>query len=112
MAVAKDGTLYFADAGNNRIRAISPWGTIRTVAGDGNFGWVGSGASALAASLGGPAAVTIGPDHRLYIAVADSSEVLRLSRDGTLTKIAGVRRYAGLYGIGGPATEASADGPS
>ncbi|MGV8040008.1 MAG: hypothetical protein AB2L07_08010 [Thermoanaerobaculaceae bacterium] len=35
LAYGLDGTLYFADAGNNRIRAISPRGTIRTVAGNG-----------------------------------------------------------------------------
>ena len=35
MAVAPDGTLYFADAGNSRVRAILPDGTITTIAGNG-----------------------------------------------------------------------------
>jgi sugar lactone lactonase YvrE len=111
MTVASDGTLYFADSGNNRVRAISPRGIIRTVAGNGKLGWVESGTAARAATLGEPAAVTIGRDGRLYIASESWGEVLRLAPDGTLTKVAGVQGPEGVYGIGGPATRASADGP-
>ena len=35
IVIANDGTLYIADSGNDRVRAVSPDGTIRTVAGDG-----------------------------------------------------------------------------
>ncbi len=38
VAVAPDGTIYFGDAGNFRIRKVSPSGTISTVAGDGTPG--------------------------------------------------------------------------
>jgi hypothetical protein len=111
MIVAHDGTLYFADEGNNRVRAISPKGIIRTVAGSGRFGWVQSGTHALAAALAGPAAVALGRDGRLYVAAAGWGEVLRLGPGGTLVKVAGIRGPAGIYGIGRPATRASADGP-
>jgi sugar lactone lactonase YvrE len=111
MTFAAGGTLYFADSMNNRVRAISPDGTIRTVAGTGKDGWVESGTPAADADIGAPADVTFSPDHRLYVAVAGRSEILRLDPDRRLVRVTGVRRAAGVYGVGRPATRASADGP-
>jgi len=111
MAVGHDGTLYVADSGNNRVRAVSPDGVIRTMVGSGKYGWVETGTPALAARLGGPEDVVVGPDGRLYIAAASWGEILRLTARGTLTRIAGIRSREGVYGIGGPAVKASADGP-
>ncbi|MCW2976061.1 MAG: repeat protein [Actinomycetia bacterium] len=108
MAVAADGSLYFADTGNNRVRKVSPQGIITTVAGNGGLGWTPNRGRALAVAVSSPTAVAFGPDGRLLIATGD--EVLRLEHDGSLTRVAGIRKYAGVYGIGGPATKASADG--
>jgi hypothetical protein len=115
-----DGTLYIADYGNGRIRAVSPAGIITTIAGNGGQGaWVADGTPALEASLQ-PTAVAFGPDALMY--VADGEEVLRLGPNGsgrnhpnsgwTFTRVLGenTNDYAGLYGIGGPARAASADG--
>jgi sugar lactone lactonase YvrE len=112
MTVLRDGTLVFADSRSNRVRAISANGTIRTVAGDGRFGWVASGAAARAAPLGSPAAVTLGPAGRLYVALAGANEIVRLEGNGTLTRIAGNRRHAGIYGVGREAVAASPSGPN
>jgi hypothetical protein len=112
MAVATDGTLFFADQGNNRVRAISPAGRISTVAGDGRFGWVKTGTPARRSSLGNPAAVAFGSGGRLYIAAEGSNEILRLNRNGTLTRIAGNDRLEGVVGVGRPALNGSPDGPS
>jgi len=110
MAFSPSGTLYFADSGNNRIRAISPSGIITTVVGDGQQGgWVPDGTPALQAELLGPLAVTFSPSGQLYI--ADGMQVLRLSTDGTLSYVLGSDSDAqGSYGAGGPAVDASADG--
>ena len=115
-----DGTLYIADYGNGRIRAVSSAGIITTVAGNGGqAAWVADGTPALEASLR-PSAMSFGPDALMY--VADDQEVLRLepngsttnhpSSDWTFTRVLGenTNEYAGLYGIGGPARSASADG--
>ncbi len=114
MAVAPDGTLYFADDGNFRIRAVSPAGTITTVAGDGQSGngYVSDGTPALDASII-PYDVITGPDGALY--VATDQEVLRLGSGGTFTCLVGCNRnspYAGDYGAGGSAEAGSADGPN
>jgi hypothetical protein len=112
MAVAPDGSVNFADSANNRIRKISPSGVITTVAGNGRGWWTTTGTPALRARLLSPEDVTFGPDGRLYIAATGSNEVLRLERNGTLTRIAGRKGRAGVTGIGGVASRSSADGPS
>ena len=64
MAVSSDGTLYFADSGNDRVRAVSPTGVITTVVGDGqNSPWVPDGTPALDAALAVPTAVTFSADR-------------------------------------------------
>jgi sugar lactone lactonase YvrE len=88
MAVAADGTLYFADSLNNRVRAVSPAGIISTIAGDGRSGtWVSDGTAALRARLSDPSAVTISPSGKLYI--ASSSEVVSLDQAGKLDVVLG-----------------------
>jgi DNA-binding beta-propeller fold protein YncE len=105
-----DGTLYIADQLNGRIREISPAGIITTLAGNGGqIGWVTDGTPALDASLS-PTAMAFGPDGRMYVATGE--EVLRLDPNGTFTRVLGenANDLAGVYGIGGPAVHASADG--
>jgi sugar lactone lactonase YvrE len=70
LAVRADGTVFFADSANNRVRAISPDGTITTVA----------------AGLSDPTAVALGPDG-LY--VAGSGSVRVVSVDGTIRTFLG-----------------------
>jgi sugar lactone lactonase YvrE len=112
MTVARGGTIYFADTGNNRVRAIWPSGTITTVAGTGRLGaWTAGGSAARHTSLAGPAAVVVSPGGCLYIADEGSNEILRLGRSGRLARVAGTRGAAGVTGIGRPAANASADGP-
>lgn len=107
MAVAADGTLYFADSLNGRIRAVSPSGIVSTIAGNGKVGWVADGTPALAAPLN-PYALTFGPNGDMYVAA--DQQVLRLGRDKTFTRVLGNRKYDGPVGFGGPAVDGSADG--
>src|SRR5262249_53440995 len=82
LAVAPDGTLYFADSGNNRVRKIAPSGGIPTVVGNGT-GCVlmapqsgpvcGDGGPATQAALAGPVGVALGPDGSLYFSEAGST---------------------------------------
>ena len=58
MAVAPDGTLYFADAGNSRVRAILPNGTITTIAGNGQ---AATGPAGTPTIVGTPSDTAIGP---------------------------------------------------
>jgi sugar lactone lactonase YvrE len=97
MAVAPDGTLYFADSRNGRIRTVSPDGIITTVAGNGQSGWIADGTPALSASLT-PVAVAFSPSGQLYVADengADGGEILRLNAEGTFTRVLGASAAPG-----------------
>lgn len=111
MAVGPDGSLYFADVGNFRVRRVTPDGRIETVAGAGHLGdFVASGTPAMSASFN-PLDVAFGPGGRLYIAT--DAQVLRLDADGTLAVVVGAPgSFEGSNGLGGPALQASAEGPN
>jgi sugar lactone lactonase YvrE len=85
IAVALDGTIYVADTGNNRVRAISPSGTITTVAGNGHLGTRGVGGPAVNTEVGQPVAVALGTQGRLY--VVDNAGVQLIAPTGVLTTL-------------------------
>ena len=66
VAVAPDGAVYVADTANNRVREISPDGTITTVAGDGTTGGPTAGDPRRAA-VAQPESVAVGPAGQLYV---------------------------------------------
>jgi hypothetical protein len=84
MTVAADGTIYVADTGNNRVRAISPAGVITTVAGNGTSSATDEQGTATDVAVSGPQAVAIGPNGDLDIA---DSAIQSVSAAGTLTTL-------------------------
>jgi hypothetical protein len=99
MAVASNGTLYFADAGNSRVRAILPNGTIITVAGDGLQATGPAGTPIVSGTptdtaIGPTYDVALGADGSLYITT--SFAVLELSQDNTLSDIVDPENDAGF----------------
>ena len=89
IAVAKNGTVYFSDSGNSRVRAILPNGIIETVAGGGTKA-IGLGSlharDVRFAGYYGPVGLAIAPSVELYI--ADDS-IYRLGPDGILHWVVG-----------------------
>ena len=67
IAVAADGTVYFCDANNHRLRMIRPDGLMFTFAGDGTANSAGGNGPALNAGFGQPSGLTIAPDGSLYV---------------------------------------------
>jgi glucose/arabinose dehydrogenase len=99
------GNVYIADSANQRIRRISPSGTITTVAGTGSTTYNGDGIPAIQATLAYPKGVTVAPDGSLYVGDANHHRVRRFVPGGTISTMAGTGT-AGYSGDGGPATAA------
>jgi hypothetical protein len=78
VAVDDSGALFIADTGNNRVRRVSPDGTITTVAGSGAKGFSGDGGTAVKAQLSGPTGVAIGPDGALFIADFGNNRIRKI----------------------------------
>jgi len=90
VAVDRAGNIYVADPGDQRVRKISPAGTITTVAGNGTAGFSGDDGPADLAQLNLPYGVSADPSGNLYIADLGNSRIRRVSPTGVITSLAGV----------------------
>jgi sugar lactone lactonase YvrE len=87
-ALASDGSLYFADTNNNRVRWVAPDGAISTVAGTGEPGYAGDGGLAAAATLRGPAGIAIDAGGNIFVSDTGNLCVRRIAPDGRITTVA------------------------
>jgi hypothetical protein len=110
VAVAPDGSVLITSTTNQRVRRVSPDGTISTLAGTGVQGFDGDGGPATAAQLDTPYAVAVAPDGSVVIADTGNHRIRRIALDGTISTLAGTGT-AGFNGDGGPATSAKLSDP-
>ncbi len=88
LAVKSDGTLYFADGLNFRIRMISPNGTVSTLAGMGAHGASGDGGPAKDAMVGLVQSLTLDSSGNLYFTDAYLNCVRKVTPAGTISTVA------------------------
>jgi sugar lactone lactonase YvrE len=122
-AFGPDGTMYFVDQKNLRVRTVDAAGIIHTVAGAGTFGFAGDGADALLASFSfvdsttnpqpEPAgAIEVDDTGVVYIADSHNHCIRKIDpTTGFVDSIAGTGA-AGMGGDGGPALSAQLDMPT
>jgi sugar lactone lactonase YvrE len=93
IAVAKDGTIFFTDAGeHNTIRKISPQGAVTVFSNGFNT----------------PSGLTIDANDNLFLADTGNNRIIKVNPNGTVSTIAG----DGTAGyVDGPATQARFNGP-
>ena len=108
VAVGADGTLYIADSGNERIRAVIA-GTISTFAGSGSVGFGGDGGGALTAMFRLPNALATDANGALLVSDSGNARVRRIS-GGVIVTIVG-NGTQGFAGDGGMAVAAEIDTP-
>ncbi len=106
IARAADGTLYISDEAAERIRVLTPDGTVQTVAGSGSAGELGLSVpggyrdgAAHQALFNHPLGMAVGPDGALFIADSKNQCIRKLYR-GQVSTVAGM-----------PGSTAPIDGP-
>jgi sugar lactone lactonase YvrE len=87
LAVDKDGNVYVADLGNNRIRKITPSGDVTTFAGNGNAASLDGISSA--AGFASPIDIAIDNWGNKYIAENGPSKIRKIDTTGTVSTLAG-----------------------
>jgi len=110
VALLPDGSMVLADTSNNRIRRVSPNGTITTVAGTGTFGFSGDGGPATAAQIAAPRGIATLPDGTILLPDSGNHRVRRISPTGVITTVAGTGT-PGFSGDGGSALAAQLNFP-
>ena len=105
VAPLPDGGFVLADTGNNRIRRVSPAGTITTIAGTGMAGFSGDGGPAVAAQIRGPRGIATLPDGTILFPDSGNHRIRRISPAGVITTVAG-SGAPGFSGDGRPALSA------
>jgi len=111
VAKKADGTIYFVDTFNARVRKITPAGVISTIAGTGQSGSTGDGGPAVNATLMLPRGVALDASGNLYIADYAANKVRKIGTDGKISTFAGTGE-AGDAGDFGPATSAKLHCPA
>jgi uncharacterized protein (TIGR03437 family) len=104
--VDQHGNLFIADQYNNRIRKVTPGGTISTVAGTGVAGFSGDGGPAVKAELNTPTGIFGDSSGNLYIGDPGNQRIRKVDASGIITTLAG-NGSKGYGGDGGPAAEAT-----
>ena len=110
VAVDGAGNVYIADFTNDRVRKVTPAGTITAFAGTGTAGFSGDGGPATSAQLNSPTGLEVDDAGNVYVADIGNNRVRRITPGGTITTVAG-SATAGFCGDGGPATSACLNDP-
>jgi DNA-binding beta-propeller fold protein YncE len=116
MGLGRDaaGNLYVSDRGGDGpghvVWRLGADGRAEIIAGTGRRGVAGTGRPAVESSLGSPQSICVDSLGRVYVADSYNHVVVRIERDGRLTRFAGTGR-PGRDGDGGPASKAELNQP-
>jgi serine/threonine-protein kinase len=87
VAVDASRNVYIADAGNNKIRKITPEGIVTTFAGSGTRGSID--ATGILASFNSPYGVAVDTSGNIYVADRDNNKIRKITPEGVVTTLAG-----------------------
>ncbi len=102
------GNVYISD--DVFVRKVDRTGIIRTIAGNGEYGYTGDGGPATAAKLGTPGPMVVEGSGNVYMTDEDFCVIRKIDTAGVISTFAG-NGQCDFRGDGGPATAASLDVP-
>jgi len=111
VAMDAKGNLYVTDSGNCQIRKINSKGIIVKYAGTTVCGFSGDGGPAASAMINSPSTIVFDGAGNLLFGDEGNSRIRKITPAGIISTIAGNGTFA-YSGDGGPATEASLNGPT
>ena len=111
IAVDAADNLYIVDSRNHRIRKVTPWGIVSTIAGTGTVGYSGNNSPAIAAQLSYPFGIAVSATGTVFFSDNGNARVRKISPSGIITDVAGSANR-GYLGDNSLATAAQIDGPS
>jgi len=88
-AMERNGYIYAADCDSNKIKRISPAGTVETLAGTGKKGFSGDGGSAKKAQLSCPSALYFDNNGELLVSDRGNHRIRKITKNGMIRTIAG-----------------------
>jgi hypothetical protein len=103
--------MYIGDCNHHRLRKISPFGIITTIAGTGTAGYSGDGGQATNALLDNVSGVAVDKFGNIYFTEVFKNVVRKISPSGIISTYAG-NGLPGYSGDGGLATAARINRPS
>src|SRR3569833_102213 len=109
IAMDAQGNIYVSDSFNNRIRKISPDGTVITIAGNGTAGYVDS-ADGTTAEFYSPAGLTVDGQGIVYVADYGNNVIRKITPAGAVSTYAG--NGVAAYVDGAAINVAAFSGPS
>ncbi|HJZ99923.1 MAG TPA: IPT/TIG domain-containing protein [Candidatus Solibacter sp.] len=89
VVTAPDGTIYFTDTVNHRVRKIGTDGKVSTIAGTGDPGFSGDGNLGTAAQLSYPDAIARDSAGNLYVVDQGQLRVRKITPSGIISTVAG-----------------------
>lgn len=96
------GNIYVADAGNNKIRKITPIGVVSDFAGSGAIGSID--ATGISASFSNPLDICIDAFGNLYIIDTNNQKIRKITSSGIVTTLAGSGAPGNANGAGASAS--------
>lgn len=89
VAIDNSGNIYICDSNNDRVRKISPSGTITTICGNGTQSSTGDGGLATAATVNRPGQICFDPSGNMFITEYQGHRIREIATTGTITTYAG-----------------------
>jgi sugar lactone lactonase YvrE len=87
LAIDPSGAIFIADTSDQRVREVDTNGIIKTVAGDGGYGFSGDGGPATAAAFANPMGVALDGDGDMFVVDQINGRIREVGTNGVIETV-------------------------